>query len=143
MKKYTKYLFFFSFIMSLISLVMGEIGRKEIYPFASWKLFTVPCGGEEFGQRYKLYGVKNGDTLRILNTNTKYYTDNDMDGIINAYGGEIDQNNDRNGNMKKLLIFAKDALPEFQGYLLYKEKYRPIEVDEKKMNITKTFITKL
>lgn len=143
MKKYTKYLFIFSFIMSLISLVMGEIGRKEIYPFASWKLFTVPCGGEEFGQRYKLYGVKNGDTLRILNTNTKHYTDNDMDGIISAYGGEIDQNNDRSGNTKKLLIFAKDALPEFQEYLLYKEKYRPIEVDAKKMNITKTFITRL
>lgn len=143
MKKYTKYLFFFSFIMSLGSLVIGEVGYKELYPFASWKLFTVPGGGEEFGERYKLYGIKNGDTIKILNKNLEYYTDNDMDGIINSYGGGIDKNNDRNANMKKLLIFAKDALPEYQGYLLYKERYRTKEVDEKTMNIEKTFITKL
>ncbi|REC46733.1 hypothetical protein DRF67_12975 [Chryseobacterium pennipullorum] len=129
--------------MSLISLVIQEKGYKEMYPFASWKLFTVPSGGEAYWERYRLYGIKNGDTVRIINTTVQNYDSNEKEGIINGYGGKIDNNDERERNMKKLLIFAKDTSPQFDGYLLYKEKYKPAEIGEKKMNIHKKLITKL
>ncbi|CAH0256278.1 hypothetical protein [Chryseobacterium sp. Bi04] len=143
MKKYTKYLFFFSLFMSLTSLAIKEKGYNEIYPFASWKLFTVPSGGEASGERYKLYGITHGDTIRILNTPVKSYEANDEEFIVNAYGGKIDHNEDKELNRKKLLIFARDTRPEFQEYLLYKEMYSPREIGEKKMKIDKKIITKL
>ncbi|MBV8326258.1 hypothetical protein [Chryseobacterium sp.] len=143
MKKYTRYIFFFSFIMSVISLVIKEKGFKEMYPFASWKLFTVPGGGEAFAERYKLYGIKAHDTIRILNTNLKAYEANDEEIIVNMYGGKIENNEDREIYKKKLLIFARDTRPEFQSYLLYKEKYKPDQIGEKKMEINKKLITKL
>ncbi|MFP3599519.1 hypothetical protein [Chryseobacterium sp. SIMBA_029] len=143
MKKYTKHLFFFSLTMSLVTLAIQENGYKEMYPFASWKLFTVPSGGETFGERYKLYGVKGGDTIRILNTTVESYDANDEEGIVSMYASKIEKNEDRKESIEKLLIFIKDTRPEFQEYLLYKEKYRPREIGEQKMNINKKFITKL
>ncbi|MCJ7934907.1 MAG: hypothetical protein MUW56_15120 [Chryseobacterium sp.] len=143
MKKYTIYLFFFSIIMSLVSLAIKEQGYKEIYPFASWKLFTVPSGGEAFAERYKLYGIKNQDTVRILNTSVERYEANDEESIVNTYGGMIEKNENKTANVNKLLVFAKDIRPEFKEYLLYKEIYKPQQIGEKKMEINKKLITKL
>ncbi|AZA82482.1 hypothetical protein C1637_08195 [Chryseobacterium lactis] len=129
--------------MSIVSLVIQEKGYKEIYPFASWKLFTVPSGGEASVDRYKLYGIKDGDTIRILNKTVESYQANDEESIVNIYGGKIEQNEDRKINLTKLLIFAKDTNPEFNEYMLYKETYNPKEIGEKKVNINKKLITKL
>ena len=143
MIKYTRYLFFFSLIMSLTSLAIKEKGYNEIYPFASWKLFTVPSGGESLGERYKLYGIKQGDTIRIVNTSRQGYDANDEELIVNTYGNMIESHKNRDIYIKKLMIFAKDIRPEFQEYLLYKEIYKPQQIGSKRMDIKKKIITKL
>lgn len=126
--------------MSVITLIIQENGYKELYPFAGWKLFTVPTGGEDSMERYKLYGIKNGDTIRILNRTVESYEANDEEGIVYSYAERIDKNEDREENRKKLLIFAKDTRPEFQKYLLYKESYNPNELGTEKMHVTKKLI---
>ncbi|VFA43754.1 hypothetical protein [Chryseobacterium indologenes] len=143
MKKYTKYLFFFSVSMSAMTLIIQEIGYKEIYPFSGWKLFTIPAAGEKSMDRYKLYGVKDGDTIRILNKKSESYEANDEEGIVYVYGEKIERNEERAENIKKLLIFAKDTRPEFQKYLLYKETYNPREIGLGKVNLYKKLITGL
>lgn len=143
MKKYTKHLFIFSFVMSIISLVIIEKGYKEMYPFYSWKLFTVPSGGESSEDQYKLYGVTDHDTIRIINTPANHYDSNDKAVIVGTYGKRIDENDDRETNKAKLLVFAKDTEPKYKGYLLYKETYNPKEIGESKMNINKKLIIKL
>lgn len=120
-----------------------EKGFKEMYPFFSWKLFSVPSGGEAYEEQYKLYGVKDNDTIRIINTSTERYDANDKAVIVGAYGKRIDENKDKEANRKKLLIFAKDSEPSYQEYFLYKETYHPKEIGEAKMNIAKKLITKL
>lgn len=129
--------------MSLISLVIIEKGYKEMYPFFSWKLFTIPSGGEATEEQYKLYGITDRDTIRIINTPSRAYEANDKAVIVGTYGKEIDENNDREDNREKLLTFAKDTEPKYKGYLLYKETYRPREIGEAKMNINKALIIKL
>ncbi|CAD7800823.1 hypothetical protein CHRY9390_00685 [Chryseobacterium aquaeductus] len=143
MKKYTKHLFIFSFCMSLVSLVLIEKGHKEMFPFASWKLFTVPSGGALEEERYVLYGVKNSDTAKINFTPLKNYESNDQAVITDTYGKNIENNDTREISRKKLLIFAKDIAPNYDGYVLYKEIYNPKEIGGKKMNINKKLITKL
>lgn len=143
MKKYTKHLFFFSFFMSLVSLVIKEKGFKEMYPFASWKLFSVPSGGSLSEERYILYGIKDSDTLQITYTPSPNYDSNDKALITDTYGQKIDINEDKEVNREKLLIFAKDIEPDYDGYLLYKETYNPKEIGEKKMNTYKKLITRL
>jgi hypothetical protein len=143
MKKYTKHLFFFSFGMSLVSLFIMEKGCKEMYPFFSWKLFAVPSGGESSGELYKLYGIKQHDTVRIVNTPAENYEANDKAVIVGTYGSKIENNDDKEINRRKLLIFAKDTEPEYDGYLLYKETYNPKEIGEGKMYNSRKFIIKL
>ncbi|GAE66429.1 hypothetical protein CIN01S_16_00100 [Chryseobacterium indologenes NBRC 14944] len=122
---------------------MQEKGYKEIYPFASWKLFTVPSGGENSVDRYKLYGIKNGDTIRILNKTTASYEANDEEGIVNLYGGKIEMNDNKEENMKKLFVFVKNIRPEFEEYLLYKESYNPKDIGKERTKIHKKLITVL
>lgn len=143
MKKYTKHLFFFSFFMSLISLLIIEKGHKEMYPFASWKLFTVPSGGAMQEERYVLYGLRNLDTIRITHTNSEKYEANDKALITDFYGKKIEKNDEQDVSLLKLKIFANDIEPNYQNYLLYREVYNPKEIGEKNMKITKTLITKL
>ncbi|MDQ1805891.1 hypothetical protein RAH57_18000 [Chryseobacterium sp. CKR4-1] len=143
MKKYTLQLFIFSFVMSLISLVIMEKGYKELYPFFSWKLFTVPSGGEATEDQYKLYGITDSDTIRIVNKSVRSYDANDKAVIVGTYGKRIEDNVNKEENKRKLLIFAKDTEPQYKGYLLYKETYRPKEIGEAKMNINKKLIVKL
>lgn len=143
MKKYTKHLFIFSLCMSLVSLFIAEKGYKEMYPFASWKLFAVPSGGALQEERYVLYGLKNSDTLKIVYTPSKNYEANDKALITDTYGSKIENNDDRENSRKKLLIFAQDIEPKFDGYLLYKETYNPKKIGEKRMNSHKKLITKL
>lgn len=143
MKKYTKHLFFFSFFMSLVSLVFIEKGYKEIYPFASWKLFTVPSGGAEYEERYVLYGIKNSDTVKIKFSYSKNYEANDKALITDTYGSEIEKKDDLKNSRRKLLIFAKDIEPQYDAFLLYKETYNPREIATSKMKTTHTLITKL
>ncbi len=134
MKKLTKYLFFFSFIMSLISLFIAEKGFKELYPFASWKLFTIPSGGLPEEERYILFGIKNNDTIRIYNTESAHYEANDKAVIVSMYSSNIDNNIDKEISKKKLVVFAKEIAPEYQSYAVFKEIYKPKEIGEKKKN---------
>lgn len=143
MKKYTKHLFFFSVGTSLVSLVLIEKGHKELFPFASWKLFTVPSGGALQEERYVLFGLKNSDTLKINYAPSQKYEANDKAIITDTYGQKIEKNEEREISRKKLLVFAKDIEPDFTGYLLYKETYNPKEIGEKKMNLHRKLITKL
>lgn len=143
MKKYTKHLFIFSVSMSLISLVLIEKGYKEMYPFASWKLFTVPSGGTSDQERYVLYGLKNSDTVKIIYSNSEKYEANDKALITDTYGQKIDKNEDREISRKKLIIFAKDIEPEYKTFLLYKEIYDPKEIGGKMRSTKHQFITKL
>lgn len=143
MKKYTKHLFFFSLFMSLVSLFIIEKGYKEIYPFASWKLFSVPSGGALREERYVLYGLKNSDTLKIIYTPSENFDENDKALITDTYGSKIENKEDLKISKEKLLIFAKNIEPQFDGYLLYKETYNPKQIGEKTMNIHKKLITKL
>lgn len=129
--------------MSLISLFIMEKGYKEMYPFYSWKLFTVPSGGEASEDLYKLYGIRDQDTIRITNTPAYSYEANDKAVIVGTYGKKIEENDDSEGSRIKLLAFAKDTEPKYEGYLLYKETYNPKEIGGKKMNISKKLIMKL
>jgi hypothetical protein len=96
MKKYTKQLFIFSFCMSLMSLFIIEKGYKELYPFASWKLFAVPSGGSLHEERYVLYGLKGMDTVKInYTTPSPYFDANDKALITDTYAQQIANNIDR------------------------------------------------
>ncbi|WP_407406061.1 hypothetical protein [Chryseobacterium sp.] len=143
MKKITTYLFFASIFLSLASLMIMEKGFKEIYPFASWKLFTVPSGGLPTEQRYVLFGIKNNDTVRIRNTPTAFYEANDKALITDTYSYKIENKDNIEINKKKLLIFAKDIAPQFDNYLVFKETYNPKEIGGQMKNSHYQLISKL
>ncbi|ALR29321.1 hypothetical protein ATE47_18800 (plasmid) [Chryseobacterium sp. IHB B 17019] len=143
MQKYTKYLFFISLFLSLLSLYIIGKGGKEIYPFYSWKLFTSPSGSEKFEEQYRLYRVEGNDTIRVLYQATEIYDENNLALITGFYGKKIEKNENREESIKKMKIFMKSYRPEYNNLLLYKESFNPWDLGKASFKINKILITKL
>lgn len=143
MQKYTKYLFFISLFLSLLSLYVIEKGGKEIYPFFSWKLFTSPSGSEKFEEQYRLYRVHGKDTLRVIYTATDIYDENNLALITGFYGKKIEKNENREGSIQKMKIFMKSYQPTYNNLLLYKESFNPWDLGTPAFKIKKNLITRL
>lgn len=143
MQKYTKYLFFISLFLSLLSLYIIGKGGKEIYPFYSWKLFTSPSGSEKFEEQYRLYRVEGNDTIRVLYQATEIYDENNLALITGFYGKKIEKNENREESIKKMKIFMKSYRPEYNNLLLYKECFNPWDLGKPSFKINKILITKL
>jgi len=143
MQKYTKYLFFISLFLSLLSLYIIGKGGKEIYPFYSWKLFTSPSGSEKFEEQYRLYKVEGNDTIRVLYQATKMYDENNLALITGFYGKKIEKNENREESVKKMKIFMRSYRPGYNNLLLYKESFNPWDLGKPTFKINKTLITKL
>jgi hypothetical protein len=143
MQKYTKYLFFISLFLSLLSLYIIGKGGKEIYPFYSWKLFTSPSGSEKFEEQYRLYKVEGNDTIRVLYHATEMYDENNLALITGFYGKKIEKNENREGNIKKMKIFMRSYRRGYNNLLLYKESFNPWDLGKPTFKINKTLITKL
>ncbi|WP_449399361.1 hypothetical protein [Chryseobacterium wanjuense] len=137
MQKYTKYLFFISLFLSLLSLYVIEKGGKEIYPFFSWKLFTSPSGSEKFEEQYRLYRVHGKDTLRVIYTATDIYDENNLALITGFYGKKIEKNENREGSIQKMKIFMKSYQPAYNNLLLYKESFNPWDLGTPAFKIKK------
>lgn len=125
MAKNTKYLFFLSVILTFYSLIHIKIGGREFYPFYSWKLFSFPSGNKNIESEYRLYGIRNNDTIRINNTKSELFDENEKFNLINYYGNLIDKKIEVNKNKKELLIFANFIEPQHKKFLLVKELYHP------------------
>lgn len=128
MHRYTKILFYSSIILSLLSFFFIKKGLGEFYPFYSWKLFTKPSGSEAEEFEYRIYAIKNKDTIRLENTKSYYFDENDKSKIINSYGDLIFYGKDVLVNKNKLLKFSKFIEPSYNRFILVKEYYRPIEL---------------
>jgi hypothetical protein len=143
MQKYTRYLFFISLFLSLMSLYIIEKGGKEIYPFYSWKLFTNPSGSAKFEEQYRLYRIEGNDTIRVLYQATDMYDENNLALITGFYGKKIEKNENRESNIKKMKVFMKSYRPQYNDLYLYKESFNPWELGKPTFKIHKTFITKI
>ena len=114
-----------------------------MYPFFSWKLFSSPSGNASEDAEYRLYGVKNYDTIRINNSFSTVYDENEKAGLINYYSSLIENNQDIYKNEKTLLKFAKIIEPNYQTYIVVKEEYHPKDLYTKNFKIYKKTIAVL
>ena len=141
MPKYTRYLFWFSLLTSLTSLVLMEKGGKEIYPFYSWKLFTVPSGGEPTADQYRIYGIKGSDTIRIPLVDTNIgYTRLESTSPMLFYGNKIDKKEDVQTSIEKLKTFSVAAYPQYTRFAIYKETYTTQNIGTQDFRMTKKLI---
>lgn len=143
MTKKTLVLFFSALFLSLTSLYTVKKGYGEIYPFFSWRLFTKPSGFSKTDVQYKLYGIRGNDTLRLANTASKLFDENERASLINGFGDKISKNIKRNLYKKRLLDLAKIVEPNFQNFILVKETFNAQQIDQKSFKIQKEFITQL
>lgn len=143
MKKYTLYLVIFSLLMSVLSLIKTSKGGAEIYPFAVWKLFTRPTGGSGSLTFYKIYGVKNGDTIRIANEDTELLDANAQFSILKTSGEELEKQENTVQNKEKLLTLIEATNPNYDHYFLFSESFNPALLGSKNFTYTKKQIAQL
>lgn len=143
MTKKTLILFTIGFILSLSSLYTVKKGWGEIYPFFSWRLFTKPSGFSKSDFQYRLYGIRDMDTLRLPNTASPLFDVNERASLINYFGDAISNKIEKDNYCRKLLHLANIVEPKFENYLLIKETFNAQEIDEKSFKIHKKVITEL
>lgn len=119
------------------------MGGNEIYPFYSWKLFSVPFGNKLESTEFRLYGVKNNVVKRINNTEGNLFDGNTKFILINSYGEAIFKNENVEENKRKLLEFAKTVEPTFEYYYLIEETFNPQDLGNKDLSITNKIIATL
>ena len=140
MAKFTKYLFIISISLSLVSFLLIKNGYKELYPFYSWKLFSVPSGNTSELQEFRLYGVKGNVVEKLNNTDSQLFDGNEKFSIINDYGNAILEKKEVPENKTKLLKFAQLIEPKFDSYYLVQETYKPEDLGKKSFKIDKKTI---
>lgn len=137
MAKYTKGLFFLSLILSFFTLYSIKNGGREFYPFYSWKLFTSPSGSNAYEKEYRIYGVKDNDTIRLNNSiANNLYDENEKFAIIQSFGSLVVQHKNFEENKKKLFRLGKILDPSCQDYLLVEEYYKPRDLDKKDFSLS-------
>lgn len=143
MTKKTLILFTVALVLSLTSLYTVKKGWGEVYPFFSWRLFTKPSGSSKSDVQYRLYGIRGIDTLRLPNTATPLFDENERASLINYFGDKISNKIEKDLYTRKLLHLATIVEPKFQCFLLVKETFNPQEIDQKSFKIHKEVITQL
>ena len=129
--------------MSVFSLIKTSKGGAEVYPFAVWRLFTRPTGGSGSLTFYKVYGVKNGDTTRIANKNSKLFDGNDQFSILKTSGEELEKNQNTTHNKEKLLTLMEITNPNYEHYILFSETFNPSLLGSKNFTYVKKQIAQL
>lgn len=145
MKKYTQYLFLISAILSLYSLVSVEKGGREFYPFFGWKLFTVPYGANELESDYRLYAIKEKDTIRLSFSNDEtLFHRNQKAKIVSYYAKVIKNGKVTDKDMKALKSYAKLMYKDADEFLLVEEQFNPKDLcDKNRFSFKKQIITSI
>ncbi len=142
MIKYTYHLFISSIVLSLFSFLTINKGYGELYPFFTWRLFTKPSASSTNDIQYKLYGISEKDTVRLLNDNSPLFDGNEKFSMINKLGSTVDL--EGNGETKKKLYrFARVIEPGYEKYLLMKESFNGQRIDQIDFKITAEIICEL
>ncbi|MDQ0477754.1 hypothetical protein [Chryseobacterium sp. MDT2-18] len=141
MKKFTPLLFYLSVFFMAVTYYLTSIGKAEVYPFYSWKLFSKPFGSTTEDKIFRIYGLENKRLVLIMNFDQDAYDGNTKFSIINLYGKNIKMNIDKEQNLKKLRNFAKITAPQFSKYILVEESFNFQKINEEKIKINQEIIT--
>lgn len=129
--------------MSVLSILKMSNGGAEIYPFFTWKLFTRPSGGSGQETFYKIYAVKNGDTIRIANKDSKLFDGNDQFSVLKKAGKELEENKNIELNKRKLLTLMELTNPNYDHYYLFQESFDPTKLGTKDFKYSKKLLIRL
>lgn len=78
---------------------------------------------------FRIYGVKNKDTVRIPNIGYKYLNQDDYNYFLRKEATRIKKKEKPVSYFKKRLFdFGQLIAPEYNSYLLVEETYNPLEI---------------
>lgn len=143
MKKSTinKLIFFISIALSICSFLLSLRKKKEIYPFFYWKLYTQPLGNIPIYKDYRLYGIKNADTIRISNKGYRYLNQDDYYYFLS---NEVNKLTTKNlpitYHKQRINDLGKLIAPQFDHFILMEESFSPSEIIRNHNNFSKKII---
>lgn len=138
----TTFLVLLSIFFSILNFFSTKFFKQEIYPFTHWKLYSQPLGNDYQYTDYRLYGIKNRDTIRIANKNYPNFRSDDFYYFITIESKKINKNkqltNKRLGDFGDFITKNK-----FNHYLLIEEFFNPIDIYKDSTNYSKKIIYEL
>lgn len=142
MHKYTLSLFIFSLLMSFGSFFLIKNGGHELYPFYSWKLFSVPSGNLPNATQLKLYTIGDDERLyRTVYKENSQFDENEANSFTNYFGGKIRAGSQTEIYKDKLLVLGKILYPGAKRFALVEEEYNPQQEPDKKVILKTKIIT--
>ncbi|MEJ8804014.1 hypothetical protein [Pontibacter sp. H249] len=129
--KYTKRLVAVSMAGSILSVVTGMAGFGELYPFATWKLYTQPLGSKNIYEEYRIYTLAPDNAMwqrQSVMNNPKDFTQDEYVYTLNKLvAGALSDAPDSVMFRSRLQSFVKYVAPPAAAYKIVKETYHPLE----------------
>ncbi|MHA6248300.1 hypothetical protein ACXYMU_10215 [Pontibacter sp. CAU 1760] len=124
----TRLLVLLSIAGSGLSILLSGTGFGEVYPFATWKLYTQPLGNKQVYEEYRLYTLTPGDSAfrRLSVQATDAFTADEYVYTLHALTQAALGQGAASGKAKaRLLQFARHVAPAATQYQVVQERYHP------------------
>lgn len=121
----TRLLVLLSIMGSGLSIFLSETGFGEVYPFATWKLYTQPLGNKQAYAEYRLYTLTPGDSVfrrQAIRPTATFTTDEYVYTLHALTQAALGQDA---ASKARLLQFARHVAPGARQYKIVQESYHP------------------
>ncbi|WP_439879570.1 hypothetical protein ACSX1A_10300 [Pontibacter sp. MBLB2868] len=130
--KYTKALVLISIAGTFATVITGALGWGEVYPFATWKLYTQPLGSKHTFTEFRIYTLAKGEQhwkRQPVITNSPNFTPDEYVYTLNKLiSASTSDSPDTTLFKSKLEIFVKYIAPAAEHYKIVRETYSPLEL---------------
>lgn len=129
---FTRLLVCASMGLSILTAVAAPLGIGELYPFATWKLFTQPIGSKNFAKDYRIYTLAPGQKVwqrQTVPKDSEIYTPDEYFYTLNGLAeGALSGKADTAVYRARLRSFAKYVAPGAAAYRIVQETYKPSQL---------------
>lgn len=132
--KCTKVLVLVSITGSFATVVTGAFGWGEIYPFATWKLYTQPLGSKHTFTEYRIYSFseeqQNWERQPVPTTSPNFTPDEYVYTLNKLVAASMADSPDTALFKNRLKVFVQYVAPPADRYKIVRETYSPLELIE-------------
>ncbi|MCJ8164567.1 hypothetical protein MKJ04_06885 [Pontibacter sp. E15-1] len=124
----TRLLVLLSFLGSLLTSLLAFTGFGEVYPFASWKLYTQPLGYKRHVEEYRIYTMPKGATQYVrqpVSPTVTFSQDEYVYTLTTLVQAALAEGQTSVKAKARLLSFAQHVAPAASHYKIVRESYTP------------------
>lgn len=138
--KWTRTIVFAGILLGYVSYPTYKLGLGEIYPFASWRLYSAPVGINEPASTYRVYWFdEQTETWRRQSfESTPILSRKEQGYVLNYWLRKVIEDPSNDEARRRLEVITKTIAPEAPAYRVVEESFYslPLYADSSQYDTT-------